>query len=146
MSDWTPEQLDEWRHAEAGKVVVGMTGSSWFAAAFAEYRRLVREDVQPPAEPDQDTLDLRSVLAVLNGVSTEAIAAMEPLMTDFAAAKAALSKIKDRVRKEAIMALPDEASDELKAVAGKVLRLRNTLAPIPGGGDWLIAIKKVFGQ
>lgn len=100
-------ELDEWRALEADRIVKAQHPHHRprDGHKFAEYRRLVREGIEPPAEPDQDVLDTR---AVLEAWHTEMDSRdWEYLMgtactgqDDFAAAKQIVKEIKDRVRRE----------------------------------------------
>lgn len=141
-------ELDGWRWEQANKrrdVAGPIWTNDWKVACIEarktaeEYRRLVREDVQPPAEPDQDTLDTRAVLEHMFDFD-ELDGNLKTHWPEFEDAKAALSQIKDRVRKEAIQALPDEPTEELWLAAVDVdictnEQFRGVIA----------AIKQVFG-
>jgi hypothetical protein len=74
--------------------------STTFYASDAELMRAAAamiEGIEPPAEPDQDTLDTRAVLAAYWGDNADDINVEHPAVL---AAKQALSEIKDRVRRE----------------------------------------------
>jgi hypothetical protein len=152
------KELDEWRWEQAKAEVRAAMKPSWrvnieaiTADASHVYRRLVVEDVRPPAEPDQDTLDARAVCASycgqigINGpdVSENYLAGKYDREDEFARVAAVLTEIKSRVRREAIMALPDEMTGEIARVlagyadmAGARVIVRRTLK----------AIKQVYGK
>lgn len=88
---------------------------------------------EPEPEPDEDTLDTRAVLAAFCG---EEWAKHED--KDWHDAKHALTTIKDRTRREAIQALPDDPTDALQQTTDFMLNhtyVRTVMA----------ALKRVYG-
>lgn len=133
----TPDQLDEWRWNKAN------IESGPYDEVIDEYRRLVREDVTPVSDVDQDVLDTREILALAESYECDASEFRHGTRDrddEFKRAKVALAEIKARVRREAIRDLPDNPHTDFFA---KVEH-----APV---SQWHIvcstiaAIKKVYG-
>lgn len=94
----TADEIDLWRWETARQSIAPdhrRTPYLALEAAAHAYRQLVRENVVPPAESDQDVLDTRAVLEAWNGYG------IDHDDRDFLDAKQVLTEIKARVRREA---------------------------------------------